>query len=122
MTSLPDLISRIERGPITRELNDEVLLAHGYMRREGKSYWELPDGSYVLAMNAPLDNLQDAVDMLPEGALWVVGSMELGPFASVILPKDDGSYIGQKRHQGEHENPAAALSAATLKAVAGSAA
>ena len=56
----PTLIARLEEAPHgTRELSDEVLVACDCSQDKGRGFF--PD---------PTRNLQDGVDLVPEGWLW----------------------------------------------------
>lgn len=41
-----------------------------------------------------LTDFDDARSIMPPGSLWCVGDMEDGPFARVLKPNADGSFIG----------------------------
>lgn len=70
-TELRALIAAIEAGPVTRELEDQVLLAIGW-RRFGTDdrEWKMPDGFHLPQPGtrpSPLSNLQDATLVMSEG-------------------------------------------------------
>lgn len=74
---LSQLIQDIEAGPVTRELNDRVLLVLGWTApHKHWSWWSGPNDEQVRHGDqpAPLNNLEDAKLAVPEGWQWRVTS------------------------------------------------
>lgn len=119
MTDLPSLIERLEQatGP-SDELDcricfavfpDQLIMVDG-----GSVGPNRRPAEYIAAKDFPLDNWTDwkslrlhfedgkpfthsldaARTMLRKGTLWVVGDMEDGPFARLVIPQPDGGYVG----------------------------
>ena len=121
------LIEKLEAATEgSRELSDECLLAVGF-RRENFSIgdgskanpftvatgWRGPDGTlYTIDRPDPSQNVQDAIDwMVPEG--WAGGGRLVGapPFPMELVRLNKPGYVSSTG-----QNPALALSAASLKA------
>jgi hypothetical protein len=62
-------------------------------------------------------SLDAALTLLPPGSLWAGGSMEEGPFARLLWPRADGTYVGNYL-EITATTPALALCAAALRAKA----
>lgn len=107
--TLPELIAAIEAGPVTRELNDEVLLAIGWGAVPNDDWWYDPKGARRICPS-PLEDLQDATLAVPEGWDWQVNSYG---HARVNLPDDPEFNFREAECDDE---PARALVLATLKA------
>lgn len=77
-TDLPELIAAIESGPVTRELNDRVLLAIGGQFKRASRMWTLPNGAMYSQACVPLSNIQDATLVVPEEwhvlSIWLTDS------------------------------------------------
>lgn len=75
---LRQLIEGIEQGPVTRGLEDRVLLACGWRREPDTRYWITPAkirwrGGSIVGPSL-LSNLHDAQLAVPEGLEWLVTS------------------------------------------------
>lgn len=118
------LIEKLETAEAgSRELSDEVLLALGWMEGPlNTTIWYRPDYSVVPESEnlEPTTNLQDAVDLVPEGWDWGAGyGHENGDpegeeviFAVVGKPDKGLSTPGE----ANAATPALALCAAILRA------
>ena len=79
----PTLLSRLEQAKEgTRELSDEVLLALGWRIGEPRRAWA-PNREFYFSdqIPDPSRNLQDGVDLVPEGHPWTldsIGIVEMG--------------------------------------------
>ena len=106
-------------------LSDEVLMALGWTveqlpaNRVGVLGWKRPDGIWAGAPPRPTTNLQDTVDLVPEGRWWTTGSHRLGPITD---EHDSGPWAIVwngifPRGRGFAAIPALSLCIAILKAV-----
>ena len=86
MTDLLTDLTNATEG--SRDLSDRVLLALGWEKSsELYDIWlkPRPNSQFVHHSPNPTVNLQDAVDLIPDGQLYTVGTFPRGgdPFASV---------------------------------------
>jgi hypothetical protein len=122
------LIERLERGPGSRELSDECLLAVGWTTAEvylggglHGTRWYAPNGSsFGDNRPDPSQNLQDALDLMkPEG--WSVKAYIHDDISHMSVyrlgeVKNLARDIAGGPHDGDAATPALGLSAASLRA------
>ena len=113
------LITELEKAEEgTRALSDEVLLLSGWSVESQLSghMWVTPDGGYLerdLDRPHPTGNLQDAVNLVPEGEWW---SLCVNLDDREICEAEVGGCSGD--NQGLAATPALALCICILKAMA----
>ena len=111
MGSHAALIARLEKAKEgNRELSDQVLLALGLTGKDGlrRKDWDARGKAYLYTRRYdPTRNLQDAVDLVPEGRWWSVGSSQTG-FVVCLDNRTDSEY---------GKTPALAFCVAILRAV-----
>lgn len=130
---MTDLITRLSTEPPSRELNDEVLKAHGWYQAMHSDFdaiapvaWFRPNGICwgITPGPTPLTNLQDAADLVPEGWFWQVGrTSAFSAWANVYKHHPDHCEEGKTEfhfsvpyYESDNFNPATALTIAALKA------
>ena len=117
-----DLAKRIEEleGP-DREVDAEIALAVFDWCKPHKPDPEGPKFPLENKFGSPFfprfftGNLTDAKSLVDSRALWVVGSMEDGPFARLVWPQKDGGFSGGYI-EAAAATPALALCAAAIRA------
>lgn len=105
------LVAKLEQAQEgSRELSDEVLVA---LRQLSESYKLMPD------CPAPTRDLQDAVDLVPEGLYWSIGwHTSNGNLLAKTVLWPPGPWPGPNEGwRGQHQELAISFSIALLKAV-----
>ena len=118
------LIAKLEKAPEgSRALSDEVLLALGWTQyrmpnwKAGRLAWKKPDGRGAGPEAAdPTRNLQDVVDLVPEGWFWRVGVYS-NRRPSAIITKADGVPPTKWSYAPDAATPTLALCIAILRAM-----
>lgn len=122
MTTAADLealAQRVEREEPSRELQTAVLRAFGWelvaITLDRRSYWRTPiAGRFVQDLPDPLHSLDAAASLVPSGAVWLRKSEKVMTVAFYGRGEEDwGIHIA-----ATGPNPAAALTAAALRAMA----
>lgn len=118
--SLSLLVERLEAGESSRELADEVLLVCGWTvldRLDVYTYWQAPDGVIYNRYTNPLESVDAALTLVPEGFYVQLFQRHDGWFCrlkcpspyNLIAPFEDNERI-------KTYPPARALCIANLKA------
>lgn len=106
---MTDLITRLSASEPTRELADKVLRLYGWTSAGGG--WRNPGKQWCLFRPDPLTDLQDAVELVPEGRFWSVDN-SCSAFTCVL----DSEQQKRSVTVGDAATPATALTIACLKA------
>ena len=119
---MTDLAARVQAGPASRELADEVLVAWGWKKKSWGSEggwwandWIMPTGDYFNADNFarpnPLRSVDAAMAGVPEGWGFDLFVDTDGKSVAAVYSNDKGSGV-------TGSSPAQALTAACLRAMA----